>query len=328
MSLAFLYRGTFFGKRAPDKGQNISRDGKGGWGIVILNRWIGEYNKSTSIRAAGGGVDGKNVREGFGMSSAVPTQLYNVFFSTTGGTQKAADLLASAFKPKTVVNLPQVSPRSRHKQHEFSDTDFVMVSCPTFIGMMPKVKGLFSNLTGNNTPCVVVATFGNRAQDNLAKQLSAQLERQGFIVIGAIAPVIPHVSSPKMGAGRPNEDDQRIFQEFADKVVAKLSNSSAPYAGLSVYEELPGDPEPEGHPVEPTPRVHVEEACHWCMSCIDACPVACIHPKTYEVVYDRCISCRRCAYVCRYGAWVFDGSKTQKWLEDNFLEPKPVEYWV
>lgn len=259
------------------------------------------------------------------MGESLERTLHTVFFSPTHGTMHAFDQIAACFMKAGITQVKrhnQILPRMRAQRLAFGPNDLVMVGAPTYVGVIPQVKGLFSNLEGNQTPCVVIATYGDRASEHAAHQLATKLERQGFVVVGAMTPIIPHVSCPLMGKGRPNEEDRRIFQEFADKVMASLERKA------SVADRLPGDADPELPQRPPTPREHLEDRCTWCMSCVDGCPLACIDPRDFTVDYDLCISCQRCAFVCRYGAWVFDNSAVRERVQGNYTGPKQVEYWV
>ena len=49
-------------------------------------------------------------------------------------------------------------------------------------------------------------------------QMKKRLEEQGFICIGAIAPVIPHIYSPVLGKDRPDEQDRQVLKRFAVEI--------------------------------------------------------------------------------------------------------------
>lgn len=126
------------------------------------------------------------------------------------------------------------------------------------------VENLFTNLKGDNTPCVVVCAFGNRAAENVYAQLAKIAADQGFVVIGAMGLVTPHVfsSNAKAGHSRPNVEDNMVMAEFAGKVEEKLA------AGNLTAITLEGNPEVDwAKEISVAPKEFLADNCVHCGAC-------------------------------------------------------------
>lgn len=250
-------------------------------------------------------------------------QIHTAVFSPTGGTSRAVTMLAEALEPDSFVRKIDLSlPQTRSEQFGFTANDLLIAAAPAYGGQIPKVRGLFSNLRGNQTPCIVMAAYGNRDYENALAQLKQQLSGQGFLCIGAIACVIPHIYSDKVGAGRPNANDKARIKDFAELVMHKLEqdNRSCP--------PLPGNPNPEPAVLKPVTKMLNDPACAHCRLCVRKCPVGAIRPDTLEIDDNRCINCMRCARLCPGKARSFDASAAKTFLEQNCIQPRPVEYFI
>ena len=93
-----------------------------------------------------------------------------------------------------------------------------------------------------------MAAYGNRHYDDTLAQMKKRLEEQGFICIGAIAPVIPHIYSPVLGKDRPDEQDRQILKRFAVEIKKRLEKGRTE-GFVSVW--VPGNPEPEPKQMKP-----------------------------------------------------------------------------
>ena len=73
-------------------------------------------------------------------------------------------------------------------------------------GQMPAVPGLLDGLKGENTPCVILATYGNRHYDETLAQVKRILGEQGFRCAGAAAVITPRHFCPYLGGGSPGRE--------------------------------------------------------------------------------------------------------------------------
>ncbi len=240
-----------------------------------------------------------------------------VYFSPTGGTKLAVQRFAENFTDTVLVD--NTLPEQRAKQLVFAADELVIVANPVYAGQMPKVSGLWHNLQGNDTACILLACYGNRHYDDTLAQMQALLESRGFKIIGAAAVVIPHIFSGVLGSGRPNATDVEIMADFAAEMTEKLQQ------GRIKKLQLPGNPAPEIKAPVTVPKTLQPEQCNMCGTCAALCPVQAIDAVTLACDEAVCISCMRCVKYCRTGARDFDSAKLTARLETNFAEPRPIE---
>lgn len=246
------------------------------------------------------------------------------YFSPTEGTKKAVETLAG-FLTQNPVYLDLTRRKFRKQKKYFTEQELLIAAAPVYGGQLPRVEeGLFSNLKGNHTPCIVMAAYGNRHYDDTLAQMKEILTKQGFICIGAIAPVIPHIFSEKLGNGRPDEADMETFRKFA--VVMKGRIEKAERNGFTEIE-LPGNPVPEAKSIKPVTKLFEKEKCTNCQACVQKCPVNAISKDTLEIEQDKCLNCQRCTKVCKAGARNYDAQAVAQYLETNYLAPKEVVFF-
>lgn len=252
--------------------------------------------------------------------------IYKAVFSPTYGTSHAASLLAEQLEwnipCENVKKLNLTTPQERAREYFFGSNDLVIVACPVYGGQMPPVEKLFENLHGNQTPCILVACYGNRNYDDTLAQMQKVMARQDFICVGALACIIPHVFSDKVGAGRPNVDDLSKIAAFANTLKRKFE--------VDTFEQIqvPGNPDPEVKPRKDIPKALDNEKCTKCGLCSVSCPVGAINPVSLEIDTSKCINCMRCAFVCPEKARTFQADGAKQMLETNCMEPKEIEFFL
>lgn len=256
--------------------------------------------------------------------SAIQTMPVRAFvFSPTGGTFNATYMLASMFSDAPQM-IDQTDLATREAQYTLSSDELVLLAAPSFGGKVPYAPNLFTNLKGNDTPCILICTYGNRAcENNLAQMYQTAIE-QGFVVVGAITLVTPHTLAIRSGHSRPDLQDQQVMQKFARKVCDKLT------AGTRTSIPAPeGDPTPSERKRAKTciPKHLNKELCGRCGTCVTACPEGAINADTLEIDEDICIQCQRCSHICPTGA----RSYTANWdaIDAKCYAPrKDVSYLV
>ena len=118
-------------------------------------------------------------------------QVIGAYFSPTGGTKRATETVCGLLGEAEYLDL---GGRER-AQRSFGPQDLLVLALPVYAGQMPAVPGLLDGLKGNGTPCVVVATYGNRHYDDTLAQVQRLMEERGFRCVGAAAVITP-ISSP------------------------------------------------------------------------------------------------------------------------------------
>lgn len=244
------------------------------------------------------------------------------YFSPTNGTKNATNLLAKEISNE-YQSIDLTNPENREKIYKFSSDSLVIFSAPVYMGQLPKVDGLFNNLRGNNTACILMAAYGNRAFENTLAQMKNILEKRGFITIGAIAPIIPHIYSKKLGTNRPDNIDILKFKEFSIKLLNKLTTNNIKTI------ELPGESNPPLAEGKSSTIKNLDKSkCTNCMNCAKNCPVSAISFENLEIDSNLCINCMSCSKVCPSNARTFNCTAVQNYLESNYLRRKEVEYFI
>lgn len=243
-----------------------------------------------------------------------------VFFSPTGGTRRALECFLKEFDPHAAMLDATCSPRQLTSV-QLGEGDVLVLAFPVYAGRVPAVSGLFANLHGQNTPCVLLACYGNRHYDDALAQLALQLKGQGFVCVGATACITPHTFAPALGAGRPDDTDRSALKTLADAVRRKLQT------GDCAPVSLPGNSTPEPKAAVPVPKTRDEMKCTRCGACARACPTSAIGAEL-QVDDTKCISCMHCVALCPAGALCFDASALEKRLTEHFSTRREVEVFL
>lgn len=245
-------------------------------------------------------------------------------FSPTEGTKNAAAMLAAKFSDD-VEFADLTNATSRTEEVTFAAEDLAIVAAPSYGGQIPMIEGLFTNLKGDNTPCVVVCAFGNRAAENVYANITSIVSKQGFVVVGAIGLVTPHVfaSVAKAGHSRPNVDDNKIMAEFAGKIMDKLNSGSIEAITIEGMPEIDFAKE-----ISAAPKEFKAENCIQCGACAANCSTGAIDPQTLEIDETKCINCMRCSFVCEYNARSYDTAVKRDFIEGKLSAKKSVEYFI
>lgn len=240
-------------------------------------------------------------------------------FSPSGGTLRAARKLAQQLgNADRLIDLID----SEQRAAELGQDDTLLLALPVYAGRIPAVEGLLDSLSGQNTPCVLLAAYGNRHYDEALAQMQRLIEERGFRCVGAAAVITPHIFAPELGAGRPDEADLALLSDFAARVNEKLARGT--------WDELalPGQPEPEPKKAVPVPKYRDADKCTGCGQCAKRCPAKAMDRDTLEWDETRCISCMACVSVCPEKALDFDATPLRERLTANFSQSRPLELFV
>jgi flavodoxin len=108
-------------------------------------------------------------------------KITKIYFSPTGNTKKSVDAMAAAIGSE--FQAYDVTVEKDASQHVFTPEDFAIIGAPVYGGRVPKVAAArLARFQGNQTPCIVVVTYGNRHYDDALLELADLAQAQGFVV--------------------------------------------------------------------------------------------------------------------------------------------------
>lgn len=219
-------------------------------------------------------------------------KLYQIYFSPTGGTKKAAEMIGTAWDcEKEEIDLTD-SGRNL-KDCRFSREDICIVAVPSFGGRVPgPASEALRRMKGEGAAAVLAAVYGNRDFDDTLRELKDTLDSAGFFCAAAVAAVAEHSIFREFGAGRPDAGDEKELKSFAARIRDSLNaadRKEVRVPGNYPYREY------NGVPLKPK----ADKSCTKCGICAKECPVGAI-PKADPAGVDKekCISCMRCIAVC------------------------------
>ncbi len=245
-----------------------------------------------------------------------------VYFSGTGRTENCIKKITKIFKDDVnYINITSLE--SRNSEYVFNENDIVIVAMPVYAGQIPAVYNIIDCLKGNNTPCIIIACYGNRDYDDTLAQMSQLLQKRGFIIVGGGAIIIEHTFANELGKNRPNESDMEKIEKWICEIKNKIDNKN--YKNI----EFKGNPFVEPKKSIPVPKTVNADKCVLCGKCVKECPVAdiVINDKV-EFKNENCINCMRCSVVCPNNCISYNCEPLTKRLMDNFLNPKELELFV
>lgn len=221
--------------------------------------------------------------------------VYSIHFSPTGGTEKVMAGLCAAFDAVTTIDLTRRD--VDFSQYHFTAQDVCLIGMPVYGGRFPAVAiERFAAMQGENTPCALVAVYGNRAIDDALIDLGDVAQAHGFVPVAGVEAVAAHSLFPQVAADRPDADDLTQLAEMSAKIKA---------AALSpVAVEMPGNrPYKVRKPNGVFPQLAND--CTHCGHCASVCPVGAIDSADpTKLDQSLCIGCMRCVSQCPTGTRV------------------------
>ena len=218
---------------------------------------------------------------------------YNFYYSPTGGTKKAADLISGEWG-KDVIQVDLMKKTLPESAFSVSGDDVCFFSMPSYGGRIPKGSGeKLAALKGNGAAAVLTAVFGNRAVDDTLVEMYDILTEAGFRCIAGIEAVAEHSLMRQYGKGRPDKEDAEELKKFASKIKEAIAQGK-----VTDCPELPGNRPYRnfgGVPLKPA----ADSKCTGCGKCAEECPAGAIpldDPKKTDK--EKCISCMHCVEIC------------------------------
>ena len=187
---------------------------------------------------------------------------------------------------------------------------------------------------GQNTPAVIVVTYGNREFEDALIEMCDISAKAGFYPIAACTFVGEHsFSNPEMpiADGRPDSLDLKTARTFGAQISNKLKgiNDLKP----SHCPEVPGNrPYKDGMGQLPFTPLLLETRCTRCEACLSVCPSGALSlDSAIEIDRELCIFCCACIKVCPESALDLGApplKEKRQWLYEQCRERKEPEVYV
>lgn len=238
--------------------------------------------------------------------------VHSIVFSPCGGTDRVAKALGRDIRP--LVREHNITlPGDRAAALAFGPDELVFFCFPVYGGRAPlNVTGLFSGLRGDNTPCALVAVYGNRAFEGALLDLHAAATANGFKPVAAVAAVAEHSSSPHIATGRPDADDMETLAAFGPEIVRRAGEGGLLHTAPGAYPEWKA---PAGMNFFPFTD---EALCTQCGHCADICPTGAIPVESpAQTDTSQCIVCAACFRRCPQKARTLGTPETREMFKPH-----------
>lgn len=221
-----------------------------------------------------------------------------ITFSPTGGTAQVAELITRAWgMPVHKIDLSNA--QTAGSLLNLGKEDLAIIAVPSYGGRVPGLAAQrISNIHGDQTPCVLVCVYGNRAYEDTLIELNDIAEKCGFKVIAAIAAIAEHSIIHQYAAGRPDANDESQLNYFSQKILDKINGGPTQLT----TPQVPGNrPYKKTSGSSLVPKANGD--CINCGLCAEQCPAKAISPENLKVAdSQKCISCMRCVVKCPQSA--------------------------
>lgn len=217
-----------------------------------------------------------------------------ITFSPTGGTDKVAEIITKAWGlPTDKIDLSNAE--TDYTSLSLKKENIALITVPSYGGRVPGLAAQrLANIKGNQTPCVIVCVYGNRAYEDTLVELQDVAEQSGFKVIAAVAAIAEHSIMHQYATGRPDVNDETELTAFAKKILDKITAGPAELTA----PQIPGNrPYKKKGVASLVPKAN--NKCTGCGLCAKQCPAQAIDIANLRATdSQKCISCMRCVAKC------------------------------
>ncbi len=250
-------------------------------------------------------------------------RIVQIAFSPCLSTENTASTVSKRLSEELGIPLsfvPFTAAADRDRINSFGEDELVIIASPCYAGKLPNkiLPDFQSKLKGSNTKTIAIICYGNRAYDNALAELTATEKANGFEIFAAAAFVNEH-SMAHTAAGRPDSNDIKEIEDFADRIIMKikagdLAEISVPGdAGAAYYIPRKEDGEPAKF-LKAKPLTDISK-CSSCGLCARVCPTGAISPEDPAEINGTCIKCHACVNLCEKKAKYFDDDDLRSHIE-------------
>ena len=158
-----------------------------------------------------------------------------LIFSPTGGTEKAAGIVASEWST-SVETIDLTNPSVDFSICGIEAEDLVLIALPSYGGRVPGLAAeRLAQIRGNGAKCVLLCVYGNRAYEDTLLEMADIAKKDGFTVAAAISAVAEHSIMHQFASGRPDREDECRLKSFANVILEKYKAGT-----LSGEPQIPG----------------------------------------------------------------------------------------
>lgn len=207
---------------------------------------------------------------------------------------------------------------------QFTSEDLVVFGVPVYGGrVFQGALERLSPLQGDNTPCIITVTYGNRDFDDALVELFDFCKEHGFLPFAGAALIGEHTYGT-IQVGRPNQED---LQQDAAFALEAWDDWNADWQEFTPPGNRPYREGGKGGSFVP----QTKESCVHCGLCVKQCPMGAIDPDCVAVDPDKCIACFRCVKSCpkqAKGVFTPEYEGFAAAFSEKLKEPKENRYFL